>query len=142
MSNHILGPEQVLKQDSSLWSEKGLYELRMQDDGNLVLYRATTPFQRAGAHPEWDAWTSPLLPTWTTPDHPKQNVVLKMQGDGNLVIYEVERPLWESDTFLGEGTNQRYLDVQDDGNLVIYQGSPLDSQNQPIWSRREGKISS
>jgi hypothetical protein len=145
MSNRVLGPEQVLPQYQSVWSETGLYELRMQDDGNLVVYRAKTPHQKDGGTPQWDAWSSKLQPTWKTTDHPSQNVVLKMQGDGNLVIYDVsagpgqERPLWETDTFLGEGTNRCYLSLQDDGNLVVYEDVG-GGQEVAKWDIRTGRL--
>jgi len=140
---NILEPNQELKQYSSLWSAQGLYELRMQDDGNLVLYQASTPNQSTGAHPLWDAWSSPLAPTWKTTDHPNQNVVLKMQDDGNLVIYDLtggtQRPLWESDTVFAPGTNRCFLRVQDDGNLVIYLRGDS-GQELARWDIRSGRL--
>ena len=144
MSN-ILEPNQELKQHNSLWSQTGMYELRMQDDGNLVLYQATTPNQSVSTHPLWNAWSSQLVPTWKTTDHPNQNVVLKMQDDGNLVIYDLsagpgqERALWESDTVLAPGTNRCYLRVQDDGNLVIYLRGES-GQEMARWDIRTGRL--
>jgi hypothetical protein len=133
MSN-VLEPNQELKQKTSLWSANRACELRMQDDGNLVVYQ--------GAQPIWDAWSSPLAPTWKTADHPNQNVVLKMQDDGNLVIYDLtggtQRPLWESDTVLAPGTNRCYLRVQDDSNLVIYLRG--DGQEVARWDIRSGRL--
>ena len=115
MSN-VLGASQTLNQNSSLWSPNRMYELRMQDDGNLVLYRA------GQANAVWNAWES----NWKFPgDHPKEAAV-KMQNDGNLVIYSHGRPMWESDSHNAE-TNTYSLTLQDDGNLVI-----TDS-GTPIW---------
>ena len=115
MSN-VLGPSQTLNQNNSLRSSSGMYELRMQDDGNLVLYRA------GQANAVWNAWES----NWKFPgDHPNEAAV-KMQDDGNLVIYSHGRAMWESNSS-NAITNTYSLTLHDDGNLVI-----TDSGN-PIW---------
>ena len=147
MSNRVLGPNQELPQKNSLWSETGLYELRMQDDGNLVLYRASNPHhnEKNPANAQWDAWSSQLVPIWKTTDHPSQKVVLKMQDDGNLVMYDIsagphqERSLWETDTVLGPGTNRRYLSLQDDGNMVVYEDVG-GGQETAVWDIRTGRL--
>ena len=64
-----LGPNQVLGINQSLFSPNGQFELIMQSDGNLVLYRV------ANQHPLWATGT-------------KGQDVLRaiMQSDGNLVL--------------------------------------------------------
>ena len=113
MSN-ILAPNETLHQNSSLASANQAYELRMQDDGNLVLYR------KADGVAIWNAWESSL---WHYPgDHPRA-AELKMQDDGNLVIYSEGRAMWDSDT---HGLlNTTYLVLPDDGNLAICRFAPV-----------------
>lgn len=95
-----LTPGNELSRGSRLTSRNGKYFLAMQDDGNLVLYRAT------GA------------PLWATGTHGQSIRHAVMQGDGNLVLYNYAgQPRWASNT---AGNPGAYLVVQCDGNLVIY----------------------
>ena len=120
MSN-MLGPEETLNQNASLFSANKQYELRMQDDGNLVLYR--TADKRA----IWNAWEST---EWQVADRPRV-AALKMQDDGNLVIYSQGRALWDTDTHGPIST--RCLILQDDGKLAIREiGTSL-------WERAVGQ---
>ncbi|MCB0125042.1 MAG: matrixin family metalloprotease [Caldilineaceae bacterium] len=90
-----LGREQMLR------SNNGNYQLIMQNDGNLVLYKN-------GTQALWASWT-----------HGGPAERLTMQGDGNLVLYTDDyQAIWATWTF---GDNY-YLILQDDGNLVIYRG--------------------
>ncbi|WP_214327931.1 hypothetical protein [Nonomuraea sediminis] len=102
-----LNPGQRLDAGDSVRSSGGEYVLQQQDDGNLVLYRGTTPL-----------WSS------QTGDSPGAFAV--MQDDGNLVVYRGRTALWASNT--GDAPGAR-LAVQDDGNLVIYSGKTA------VWSR-------
>ncbi|MEU4233005.1 hypothetical protein AB0F17_52685 [Nonomuraea sp. NPDC026600] len=102
-----LNPGQTLKAGDSVRSTNGAYVLQQQEDGNLVLYRGTTPL-----------WSS------QTGDSP--GAFAAMQSDGNLVVYRGRTPLWASNT--GDSPGAR-LAVQDDGNLVIYDGKT------PLWNR-------
>jgi hypothetical protein len=67
-----------------------------------------------------------------------------MQDDGNLVIYDLsggsQRAMWESDTFVGSGTNMHTLRLQDDGNLVIYEGASGGRLEQAKWDIRTGRL--
>jgi hypothetical protein len=99
---------QQLTVNQSLWSCNGRYQLKMQSDGNLVLY---TQSGRA-------LWASN---TWGTGG---DSAI--MQDDGNFVLYDGSTPLWSSDTW---GFDGAYLGVQDDGNLVVY-----DSYDTPLWA--------
>ena len=84
-----------------LRSGNGDYELVMQGDGNLVLYR-----RGAGA-----------TALWSTRTDGNAGARAVMQGDGNLVVYASNnRVLWASNTDGGSAS----LVMQDDGNLVIY----------------------
>lgn len=83
------------------------YKLKMQADGNLVLYSQNVAI--------WNSLT------WAKPVK-----LVSMQPDGNLVLYdENKKPYWYSSTW-GRGPSR--LVVQDDGNLVIYNAS-----NVPTW---------
>jgi hypothetical protein len=84
----------------ALWSCDGVYDLAMQTDGNLVLYKGSTAL-----------WSS------NTAGTAGQFVI--MQDDGNLVVYTAASVgLWSSAT-AGDGCGV-YLAVQTDGNLVLY----------------------
>lgn len=95
-------------------SPDGRFTLKMQTDGNLVLYWGTTAL-------------------WA-PNKFGSNFMAAMQADGNLVLY---RPtdvwgnpnpsaVWASNTSSYPGA---LLKVQNDGNLVIYNTS-----NSAVWS--------
>ncbi|HUR07342.1 MAG TPA: hypothetical protein VM347_32695 [Nonomuraea sp.] len=102
-----LNPGQTLKAGDSVRSSNGGFALHQQEDGNLVLYRGSTPL-----------WSS------QTGDSP--GAFAAMQSDGNLVVYRGRTALWASNT--GDSPGAR-LAVQDDGNLVIYDGKT------PVWNR-------
>ena len=107
MSN-MLGPSDVLKINASLWSSNRAYELRMQGDGNLVVYQADTK------QSVWNAWTSGR---WMYPGQNLPATHLTMEPDGNLVLYGAQEPLWDTDTH--GPMNTRCLVLQDDGNLAV-----------------------
>ncbi len=78
--------------------------LKMQTDGNLVLYKTNSSGLIAK---HWDSRT------FNNP-----GAYLEMQADGNLVIYSAGRqPLWDSGTSGVRG--QAYASFQWDGNLVV-----------------------
>ncbi|MEP7192267.1 MAG: hypothetical protein ABI903_05325, partial [Actinomycetota bacterium] len=98
-----LTPGQSLSANRSLTSPNHQYELIMQGDGNLVVYRS-------GGVAVWSSSTSGA------------NTVI-MQGDGNLVIYRSGGvAVWSSGTV---GKAGAYVRMQDDGNVVIYQGTTI-----------------
>ncbi|RKG82055.1 peptidase [Corallococcus exercitus] len=76
---------------SALWTAntggRGALSAHMQDDGNFVVYRTSSP--TVGA----DVWSSM---TW---GHPGAYLIL--QNDGNLVLYDKDgvTPLWNSGTW-------------------------------------------
>lgn len=88
-----------LRRDMSLSSGNGRFSLRLQRDGNLVLY--AEPCRRA---------------LWATNKFNTDYVW--MQRDGNVVAYTANnQAVWSTNT-RGSGAN-RFV-VQDDGNLVLY----------------------
>ena len=108
MSN-ILSPNQSLNHNQALFSSNGKWELILQNDGNLVIYR------RENMHP-----------TWATGTNGQDVWRAVMQTDGNLVLYAFNgHPVWASNTV---GQNGAYLIMQDDGNLVIYKPTV------PVWA--------
>jgi hypothetical protein len=106
-----LAPPNQLTPGQSLISANGRYNLTLQADGNLVLYRGATPL-------------------WSTNTSGKPVTVAAMQADGNLVLYDAHgHPLWYSGT---NGHPGAFLTVQDDGNVVLYvEAGPL---RWPIWA--------
>jgi hypothetical protein len=93
-----------------LVSNSRLFNLIMQGDGNLVLYR--TMFTR----PLWASNTNGA---------PVDHVI--MQADGNLVAYSQQgTSYWATNTPGHPGAN---LVVQDDGNAVVY-----DNAGNPLWA--------
>jgi polysaccharide biosynthesis protein PslG len=101
--------EQRMRRRSSLLSRDGRFQLWLQEDGNLVLYR------RDGGASLWATGTS-------------DGVTLINQDDGNLVLYRADgRPVWSSGTY---GNGPSTLWMQEDGNLVLYR----DRDGKPTWS--------
>ncbi|MFE7568792.1 hypothetical protein ACFU76_17815 [Streptomyces sp. NPDC057539] len=117
------GPQEALRSDSHFYptatlgknqawtSGNGRAILRVQSDGNVVLYKDN----RA-------AWQAPNV-------YPNADRLV-MQEDGNLVVYnKAGKALWAAGTW----HKGRYLAVQDDGNVVVYNKS-----NQPVWATNTG----
>lgn len=92
---------EALEHNEALFSENGCFELIMQSDGNLVLYRM------AGRSALWAS---------NTRNMGSRNA--HMQDDGNFVVYN-----WDSSALWATGTEENegaYIVLQDDGNLVVY----------------------
>jgi hypothetical protein len=86
----------------------GVNALKMQSDGNLVLYAAQN------------------VPLWATntSGHPGAWVI--MQTDGNLVVYSAGgTPLWATGTASGPNSLVR---LQSDGHIVVYAPGGV-----PVW---------
>jgi len=99
-----LAPGRSLFRGAALRSANGKFTLKMQADGNLVLYDL-----RGGAP----------APIWVRGD--PRAYRLTNQHDGNLVLYDYSnRPLWASST---RGTGVSTLRLQDDGALVVGPGA-------------------
>lgn len=94
-------------------SENGVYTLKFQEDGNLVLYKN-------GNNPIWASQT-----------YGKASKKLRFQDDANFVMYDAnDNVLWTSNT---NNKNGSYITLQNDGNLVIYT-----YQNKAIWATDTG----
>jgi nucleoid-associated protein YgaU len=97
-----------LTRGESMTSPNGRFELKMQEDGNVVLYDGTKP-------------------TWATNTQRDDAERLVMQDDGNFVVYTgKDKAVWSSRTSGNKGAS---LKLQDDGNLVVYPTS-----GKPLWA--------
>jgi hypothetical protein len=108
-----LNPNEILAAGNSIASQDNRFTLIMQQDSNLVLYKA-------GGEPLWASNTLGSNGTRAI-----------MQDDGNLVIYDANgHPVWDTGTWGNPGA---YLLAQNDGNVVIYgpTGKPLWATNTP-----------
>ncbi|MER5361100.1 hypothetical protein [Streptomyces sp. NPDC002785] len=104
-------PRATLGRNQAWTSGNGRTILRVQSDGNVVVYKDNRP-----------AWQAPNV--YPNADH------LVMQEDGNFVIYNrAGQAIWAAGTW----HKGRYLAVQDDGNVVVYNNA-----NQPVWATNTG----
>jgi len=112
VATDTISNDEALLPGSSLSSNNGTFVLKMQSDGNLVLY------------------TDAGVPLWASNTNgTSTGNYAVMQSDGNLVVYSsTHQPLWASNTSGNPGAK---LVMQDDGNLVIYSatGTPLWASN-------------
>lgn len=110
MANAIFRAGSEIYQNYAWTSGNGRAIFRLQEDGNLVLYRdGEAVYQAPNAHPN--------------------GFRAIMQDDGNFVLYDANgKALFASGTDSGQGTDQ-FLAVQDDGNVVVYA-----SEGVPLWS--------
>lgn len=103
-----LYPGQCLHFNDRLKSINGCFELIMQEDGNLVLYKKTEPI-------------------WSSKTYLTCSYKACYQSDGNLVVSNCKKKAtWVAGTFAGG----LYTELQDDGNLVLYADNPL----RPTWA--------
>jgi hypothetical protein len=104
---------QTINRGGAVGSPSGQYTLAYQTDGNLVLYRGSTP-----------VWAINCWPT-CRPGAPAGHAI--MQSDGNFVVYDSSgTAVWWSGTF-GSGA---YLAIRDDGGLAVYS-----SNGATLWHR-------
>ena len=106
-------PGESMSPGESISSPSGRYQLRLQHEGNLVLY------DTAGPTALWDSRTVG-----------ESDRTLVMQPDGNLVLYELPvtpfDALWHSRTYGWPGA---FLTVRDDGTVTIG-----DSDGRVLWT--------
>ena len=100
-----------LNAGEQLTSPDGDLELKMQSDGNFVLY--------------WTPGKNKVL--WASNTAGKPGAYVCMQVDGNLVVYNTGgKPLWASNTVNNPGA---YAFVQDDGNFIVD-----DASGKALWA--------
>jgi hypothetical protein len=98
----------TLSAGRQLASPDGRFHMRMQTDGNLVVYQGNTAL-------------------WASHTNGKGGAKAIMQSDGNLVVYTSNgTPVWASGTSGHAGAT---LWMQSDGNAVIYKGGEVWASN-------------
>nr|WSY51001.1 hypothetical protein OG999_13370 [Streptomyces sp. NBC_00886] len=107
-SDILVTATRVLNSGQSLNAKKA--RLRMQSDGNFVLYdennkaRWATMTFGSNYHAVFQAdgnlvvYTSGNHPVWASQTAGHNGAVLRLQGDGNMVIYTGSTPIWASNT--------------------------------------------
>ena len=113
MADSIWDAGSALQPLNVAWtSGNGAAILRLQEDGNLVLYVNN---QKGFAAPN-------------AAGHGHSAI---MQADGNFVLYDLtNEPVWATNT---AGNPGAHLAIQDDGNMVVYQGAtPLFTTNTAV----------
>lgn len=109
----------MLYSPKCLSSNNGNYFLCMQNDQNVVLYRA---WPTTKPSPLWSGMANTAVRSTS------QGSVLALQGDCNLVAYQLPgKVLWATNTE-ERGTNC-FLRVFNNGNLVLFDGN-----EKPIWT--------
>ncbi|KXX80974.1 Mannose-specific lectin [Madurella mycetomatis] len=109
MSHNTLGNGEWLLTGSSLWSNDGTVEFKMQGDGKIAVYHGgQCQFQN-------------------TATQSKNIKGIKMQEDSNLVVYDNNgNAVWATNAGGGDvGDSTVICTVQDDGNVVLYRGTPI-----------------
>jgi hypothetical protein len=112
MAKHLLlGGDKLLPGQSRV-SSNGKYTLKMQTDGNLVLYDQDSQVM------------------WATNTNGNLVIMADMQRNGNFLLTTVGPPAWQSKT-KEEGS---YLSVTNNGNIVLYRPDGLG-----IWQSNSGR---
>ncbi len=118
-----LKPREQLGRAESLTSKNGRYMLKLQEDGNLVLYRLKK-----------DKTVHSAL--WSSGTNGQSAEKAVMQIDGNFVIYNYnKKAIWNSGTSDVENIDA-FLVLQNDGNLVMYNKN---SPRRPWNTKTAGK---
>ena len=106
-----------LQMGDVITSPNGAYDVTLQTDGNMVVYR------KSDANVEWASNTH------------GQQVWASMQADGNFVIYSgttigdrSNGHLFDTNTYGNVGA---FIQIQNDGNLVLY-----DSKCHAKWASK------
>lgn len=108
--------ETELHQGHCLFSRNNAYFLKVNEDGNILLY--------VSSHfvPKNIIWTS------KTEGLGKGPFYLRCQNDGNLCLYDTSGAIiWSSQTW-NTGRAPYRLTIQNDGNLILF-----DNENKNIW---------
>lgn len=112
-----LNSGQSLVRDQLLDSCDGQFHLKMQADGNLVLYRGDT--------------SSPSNATWATGTYGKDGQKAAMQSDGNFVLSSASSVLWSSAT---SGNAGAFLRLENSGVLKVMTPSSV------LWTATPGDV--
>lgn len=150
-----LYPTQILASNGRIVTPSAKYQLIMQADGNLVMYRADgtvrysmakngayAMMQQDGNFVEYSSNGTPLFSTGTWSAVPVENI-LRIQEDGNLVVYGPGwKPLWNigvdqdsSDpTNIGDvvGRDLAFTGAGFLGHLGIFDGSQIVQVGPPV----------
>jgi len=110
-AKNTLLPGQRMRLGDQIWSANGQHRLKLQDDGNLVVYSTTgTSWAAAGTY-----------------KHPNDNFYF--QTDGNAVAYDASgKVLFATGT---RNTRAVTLTLQNDGGLVM-----RNTSGQVVWTNR------
>lgn len=101
----VVEAENPLLPEQPVYSPNGVHELKLQSDGNLVLYSNGSPVWASG--------------TFGTP------VDAKVQTDGNFVVYHSGgQAVWDTGTY----SPGAFLAVRDNGVVVLY-----DTLGNVLW---------
>ncbi|KAI0594913.1 bulb-type lectin domain-containing protein [Biscogniauxia sp. FL1348] len=113
MSTHsTLGNGEFMAPGTSLWSEDGTVEFRMQHDGKIAVY--------------WGG----ICHYQNTADQRNDIKGARMDPDGHLRIYDNNgNPTWDTKVEPGTGNSTVICTVQNDGNVVLYQGTAIWASN-------------
>ncbi len=106
---------------SAITSQNGVYELILQIDGNLVLYKTTIPNSFINCP---SSSCQAIFSSNTSNIGAYGSAYL--QTDGNFVVYNINSPAFATNT---NGNPGDTLILQNDGNLVIYSNVRM-----PLWS--------
>jgi hypothetical protein len=112
--------------------------LRVQDDGNVVIYQGGAP----GGNPIWATQTAGadrFLSLYLRPGHSVsftdargETYRLTLQTDGNLVEYGPFNVVYWASGTNGQTVIEAIL--QRDGNLVLYGPNHSDGSQNPVWA--------
>lgn len=123
IKNHISAGE-VLNMEELLYSANKKFFLKVQDDGNLVVYQVLNDSKE---HPIWSTNTQSSYVS---------NVTLNMQTDGNLVLELDSEAKWASQTqvsFDDKFGKTEYkpikMELKNSGNLVL-----ISATGKEVWS--------
>ncbi|MEY2828340.1 MAG: hypothetical protein RIQ33_198 [Bacteroidota bacterium] len=116
---NTLSAGQNLRTNNGMRSENGLFNVLLQSDGNLCVYKNGDAF------------------IWCSMTNAKGGNNLEMQTDGNLVLYGANHsPIWSTDTYRGTADKKgSRLVIENDGSLILY-----NANNKPVWKAKDGRL--
>jgi hypothetical protein len=120
---NVLVPGQSLAVGQSLWSPNRVYELRMQSDGNLVVYQYVV-------NADGTVSTTANSVKWAMDRIPLPRAagsILTMRPDGNLVMTSPSGAIMFQ-TFT-DGYPNSFLQLRDNGSFFI-----MDQTSTPLWA--------